>query len=111
MTKRLPPYGRQLLIPPVPYLMVFVGEPECWQHASEQRRAGLSNNLCLPDIDRAGDYQWPVKGLLVIVILFGHYSPEQCLHLVNVMGSYHPQEIAVRNWGEQTVVCYQEDAA
>ena len=110
MRKRLPPYGRQLLIPPVPYLMVFVGEPECWQHASEQRQSGLNNNLCLPDIDRAGDYEWPVIGLSVDVILFGYYSPEQCLHLVNVIGSYHPADIFVRNWNEQTVVSYQEDA-
>ena len=111
MKKRLPPYGRQILVPALPYLMVFVGEPECWQHCAEQRQLGFRNNLCLPDINDAGRYDWPVRNLHTVVILFNDYSAEESLYLVNTLAGYHPKEIAVRNWPEKAVISYQEDAA
>ena len=112
MIKRpLPPYGRQILIPAFPYLMVFVNEPECWEHASEQRRQGFNNNLCLPDINKAGDYAWPVRGLAVVVILFGQVTAAQVRHLVNVIASYEPKEIAVRHFDETSVISFTEEAS
>ena len=112
MFKRpLPPYGRELLIPPFPFLKIFVNEPECWERCAQERCNGFKNNLCLPDIKKAGDYRWPVRNLSVIVITYGPVTFEDCQHLVNVLGSYEPSEIVVRHWPDTAVVSFQEDVA
>lgn len=93
----LPP-GWPEVIPGLPLLFVFVGAPDCFEHARRQRNNGFFNHVTLPDAADHQRYQWPTCNLMVVVILFNDYSDALEKELLAALLADKPAELAVRYW-------------
>lgn len=101
--RSLPP-GWPDRIPGLPLLFVFVGAPECHEHAQRQKALGFCNHVVLADIQHAFLYHWPTAGLMVIVIVFAKYSAIIEARFMAELLLDKPLEVALRYWPGQHVI-------
>lgn len=94
--KKPPPYGRRLVIPETRIIMLYVGEPSCWEAAKEDRYLGLFNHLVLPYIREVDRYKWPINDCVVTVIDFGISDPEEMKNLFFVLTKAGASEVGFR---------------
>lgn len=81
--KKLPPYGRRLVIPrQTQIVMLYVGNPGCWQAAKRDQFAGQYNHLVLPNVHEANQYLWPVNDCAIVAIDFGNSEPPEIESLI-----------------------------
>lgn len=102
------PPGWPCEITGLPILFIFVGAPQCWQHAKEQKKQGFYNHLCLPVPQQCHRFQWPVDSLTLIVIIFCDISCACEGRLVGELASWQPDEINIRHWPSTDVICHRK---
>ena len=106
--KKMPPYGRQLVIPrPLRIVMLYVGTPECWQAAKNDRQVGQKNHLVLPLITDAKKYQWPVHDCSVVVIDFYNSGLTEIRLLINMLIQAGAKSVDLRQISKSPTICYQ----
>lgn len=99
----LPPHWPEF-IAGLPLLFVFVGAPDCFEHASTEKTRGFFNHVPLADATDAHGYRWPTFGLMVMVILFARYDADTERTLVTELLADEPAELAVRYWPGDTAI-------
>lgn len=91
-------------IPGLPLLFVFVGAPLCFDHARQQKNHGFTNHVSLSDASDAPRYQWPTRGLMLVVVLFNEYDTSTECALVTALLADEPKELAIRYWPDDKVI-------
>lgn len=99
----LPPAWPEV-IPGLPILFVFVGSPDCFDHARRATRNGFVNHVALASAAQATEYHWPVVDLSVIVILFCQYDLHTEAQLVALLLAGEPEAILLRHWPDTNVI-------
>ena len=98
-----PPHWPEV-IAGIPLLFVFVGAPQCFEHAAHEKNNGFFNHVTLADATDAQCYQWPTFGLMVMVILFTRYDTDTERTLVAELLADEPAELAVRYWPDDIAI-------
>ena len=105
--KKLPPYGRRLVIPrQTKIVMLYIGAPHCWQAAKQDQLFGLVNHLVLPDISEVSQYKWPLDDCCVVVIDFGISGQTEIENLIISLVEANAAEISVRQINSDRIVVY-----
>ena len=103
--KPLPPGADQLWVgAQIPFVLLFAGAPECWQHQKHQQEQGLNNSIVLPDARQVHHYHWPINDCYLLVLLFHAIKAKDEAILMNVLCSYTPREVALRHWPGQDIL-------
>ena len=93
----LPPHWPEF-IAGLPLLFIFVGAPDCFEHAIPEKKRGFFNHVPLADATDAQCYRWPTFGLQLMVILFARYTDAVEKELLAELMADEPKELAVRYW-------------
>ncbi len=106
---RLPPYGRRLVVgaPPFNLVMIYIGEPECWQYARRDQQAGMHNHLVLPLISEVAGYSWPVEDCSVIAVDYSCSDEPEVIPLVYTIYEAGAKALAIAQGDPATVVEYK----
>lgn len=99
----LPPHWPEV-IAGLPLLFVFVGAPQCFEHAKAEKQRGFYNHIPLADATDAHCYRWPTCGLMVMVILFARCTEAVEKALLAELLADEPDELSVRYWPDITTV-------
>lgn len=85
-------------------LFIFVGAPECFEHARQQKNHGFTNHVTLAHASDAPRYQWPTHDLMLVVVLFHEYDTNTERALVTALLADEPKELAIRYWPDDKVI-------
>ncbi|MGO0308719.1 hypothetical protein ACTL6P_19350 [Endozoicomonas acroporae] len=107
--KKLPPYGRRLVVPNNKIIVLFVGAPHCWIAARESINKGHQNILVLPTIASVTQYQWPVEHKSVIVVDFTGGPISDLDRLAQVLMNNGAAFVGASQLGSDTSYQYEEN--
>ncbi len=107
MKKKLPPYGKHLEVnPPINLVMIYVGDPEGWDHAKRDQEVGMFNHLVLPRMGDADLYYWPVTGCNIVAIDYTMSDKPEVDRFIKAIGQAGAYALALRQYPEPPVYEY-----
>ena len=93
-------------MPETRIVMLYVGEPYCWEAAKYDRSFNQFNHLVLPYIHEVGRYRWPIDDCVIVVIDFGISEPEDVRNLIFVLAKAGAAQVAVRQMFNDEISFY-----
>lgn len=89
----------------MPILMVFVGEPQCFDEANALNRQHIFNHLAVDNhtLNYCHCYQWPVHGTPVGLLIYGEVTASQEQQMVAVLCRDGAVEVVVRRPPSKTL--------